>query len=156
MRRFCAFLGFEDLFGKISMYKMWPPVVDTPTPPPYRISTSPSKGKCMLATRPISSGELILRERATFFLTVIPRGDLPGLEKATAELLDMIDPVDKARFLALTNCKSPDLPLFGIIQTNSIGGYFPDSEFLGPYSGIFLDLARCNHRCVLLLCSILQ
>lgn len=154
-----SMLMFADLMETYDDTK-WDLAVESPTPPPYRIaaSTVVGAGQGMIATRQVSKGELILRERAVvvspgFEVDMTDHDASPHEgERIICDLLDHIDPVDKARFFALSNCKTAGAfkhkKVLGIIGTNGFQCFFPQSKFIPTYVGVFLDLSRCQHRYV--------
>ena len=123
----------------------------------YRIAPAIGKGVGMFANRNIPAGAVLLIENPVF---VIPNILALGLSLSKDEifkmLFDRLEPDVRERALSLWNSKPPEVcgKEEGIVRTNGFGLRLPTPEGENVpdalHSGTFLDLSRCNHRCVLL------
>ena len=128
----------------------WPRIVyfelDENEPRYLRVEDVRSKGKGCVASRAVSRGDLVARERALFMM---PRTCLSPRQFINCATAIMPQNEYKA-FFALHNCKSTDPDdVMSIVATNSF--YIPGVPGHNVlYAAVFETFSRINHRCVIL------
>jgi hypothetical protein len=155
------FVDFDGVtFADAKIIDLLPTNFNRPIPAlenAYRIAPSIGKGVGMFATRNIPAGSVMLVENPVF---VIPNVMMLGMSLSKDEmfkmLFDRLQPDVRERALSLWNSKPPDVcgKEEGIVRTNGFGLRLPipkgENVPDSLHSGTFLDLSRCNHRCVLI------
>ncbi|PCH35097.1 hypothetical protein WOLCODRAFT_155769 [Wolfiporia cocos MD-104 SS10] len=112
---------------------------------PFMIQDIPGKGRGMIATRSISSGEMVLAEAPLFIQTGLP---------TNATVLASVSALNKAQqreFFSLANCHRGKLPpALGIFQTNALPCGFNDriSMAVATEGAIFLKGSMFNSSCL--------
>jgi hypothetical protein len=105
----------------------------------FELASLPGKGKGLIATRNISRGELILRNKALF---VLPSSIQSSPQALISSQLASLTPAERAQFYGLSFLpvqKDEDIPL-SIFQTNAVAA--------APGTiGLFPTFARLNHAC---------
>jgi len=150
---------FEHFQGAILLDTTVLPLLPEPFTTPawapdglYRIEPVEGKGIGMIAARDIAADALILVENPVlvYFHMLAKRDTRTPIMR---NLFARLDRPERARVLALKNCKPSDMCCReeGILRTNCMGITLPVPDIEHPpdatHNAIFLDLSRCNHSC---------
>lgn len=144
-------IGVKDLLAT----PMPSPTVASPKGVAFNIRQSdPKNGLGMFAARNISAGGIIVVERPILVAPYLIALESHRESELFTALLRRLSPETVARFMSLANCKpeSECDMVEGIVRTNAIAITLdvPDVPHpeLATHRGIFLNISRCNHRCV--------
>ncbi|KAJ7072828.1 hypothetical protein C8F01DRAFT_1105379 [Mycena amicta] len=145
------------------------PLPSTPSPPAFRLISSPGKGLGLFSTRALKQGELILCERP---LLITPLGvrvfvppsctpaqfvqhSLNEFERFAEVAVNRMEEDRREAFMKLHNSHTEDGsgPIVGRIRTNGVGvdglqpGELGKNGNTGKYNAICEHISRLNHSC---------
>ncbi|CZT24692.1 uncharacterized protein RCC_10419 [Ramularia collo-cygni] len=103
----------------------------------YAIQTSPGKGRGVFATKAISVGTAIMKDRIAMKI----QKEGPAIQEAEVlQLFNKLTKADQARFLDLHDGKRQYNKIFRIWKGNVFGGH--------GYTALYFEVSLINHACV--------
>ena len=134
----CATLLHTDI-NRLLPSTFPPPLRAKHTSPAFSIRTAVHKGLGIFARRPLAAGTIIFTEHP-LLVAAKTSGDISGL----------LGPKELVQLKMLANSKRYEFAkdTEGIMQTNAVEVQLPATSGTVDHYAVFLNLSRCNHRCV--------